>query len=284
MNRAKARDFYSDYYEGTLDRGLTQMFERALKEDGSLREDYAQFCELMGSLDELKDIEVPEPAFLHERIEQRMNEKHAQKTVQPAFWWLNWGRWAFAGAAALAAVALVVNMTSQPSKSPTAVANLVPEIGIRSEVTPKLTLDGSGLILLFKPSGSAKVTFQTIDSKSAPNEFSLEPGQELRSPVLNDSSSAELVEIKFSTSHDSLLVAVPGTEIVPQRSGTGTVKDLALALANTFGRPVQIAAEKPNQRLVWEFKAGDEVDSVSQTLRQFDLSVESRSDGILFLN
>lgn len=284
MNRAKARDFYSDYYEGTLDRGLTQMLERALKEDSSLREDYAQFCELMGNLDTLKDIEVPEPAFLHERIEQRMNEKMVQKSAKPAFWWLNWGRWAFAGAAAFAALALVINFTSQPSSSKNSVANLVPEISIQGDMPPKLVRDEAGLTLLFKPSSSARVVFQTVDSSSGPNEFNLEAGQELRSPVINDSSSAELVEIKFSTSHDSLLVAVPGSEIVPQRSGTGTVKDLALALANTFGRPVQIAAEKPTQRIVWEFKAGDEVDSVSKTLRQFELSLESRSDGILFLN
>lgn len=284
MNRAKARDFYSDYYEGTLDRGLTQMFERALKEDGSLREDYDQFCELMGSLDTLKDIEVPEPAFLHERIEKRMNEKSAQTVAKPAFWWLTWGKWAFAGATALAALALVINMTAQPSKSPNSVANLVPEISISAEVPPKLALDDKGLTLLFKPGSDARVTFQAMDSASGPKEFNLDAGQELRSPVHNESESAELVEITFSTSHDRLMVAVPGTKIVPQRNGSGTVKDLALALANTFGRPVQLATDKPAQRLVWDFKAGDEVDAVSQTLRQFELSLESRADGILFLN
>lgn len=284
MNRAKARDFYSDYYEGTLDRGLTQMFERALKEDTSLREDYSQFCELMAGLDTLKDIEVLEPAFLHERIEQRMKEKIVQRKAEPAFWWLSWGKWAFAGATAFAAIALVINMTSQPSKSPNSVAGIVPEIGIRAEVPPKLALDDKGLTLLFKPGAAAKVTFQAVDSPSGPKEFNLDAGQELRSPVLNESESAELVEISFSTSHDRVVVAVPGTKITPQRSGSGTVKDLALALANTFGRPVQLAAGKPAQRIVWEFKAGDEVDSVSQTLRQFGLSLESRTDGILFLN
>lgn len=284
MNRAKARDFYSDYFEGTLDRGLTQMFERALKEDASLREDYAQFCELMGGLDSLKDIEVPEPAFLHERIEKRMNEKSAQKTAEPAFWWLNWGRWAFAGATALAAIALIINLTAQPAKSQNSMAGIMPEIGIKAEMPPKLSRDDQGLTLLFKPGSAAKVTFLKEDSTAGNEVFNLDAGQELRSPVVNGAAAAKLVEIEFSSSHDRIVVAVPGTKITPERSGSGTVRELALALANTFGRPVQLAVENPAQRIVWEFKAGDEVDAVSQILRQYGLSLESRTDGILYLN
>ena len=54
--------------------------------------------------------------------------------------------------------------------------------------------------------------------------------------------------------------------------------------ASTFGKPVQVEVTNLSQRLVWDFKEGDEVDAVSGTLRQHGLSLESRADGILYLN
>ena len=36
MNPAKAREYFTDYHEGTLDRGLREAFDRAMQEDAEL--------------------------------------------------------------------------------------------------------------------------------------------------------------------------------------------------------------------------------------------------------
>lgn len=283
MNRAKARDFFSDYYEGTLDRGLTLMFERALKEDSLLKEDYASFCDLMGSLDEFKDVEVPEPAFLHERIETRINQKLSEKKTPAPLWWLGWGKWAFAGAAGVAVLALLFTLTSQPNGQQST-AGVLPDVQFTRELPPRLSVGKEGLILTFRPKTESKVTIATEGSKEAPYVMDIEGDQLLKSPIKNESSEAKLVDITFSSSHDSLLVALPGSSPSDLKQGTGTVKDLALALAGVFGKPVQVAAANLSQRIVWDFREAAEPDSVSSGLRQHGLSLEERANGILFLN
>lgn len=283
MNRAKARDFFSDYYEGTLDRGLSQMFERALKEDSLLKEDYSTFCDLMGNLDSLKDMEVPEPAFLHDRIETRVNEKLAAAKAPAPLWWLGWGKLAFAGAAGVAVIALVMTLISQPSDQGS-VAGIIPPVNSSRELPPRLSLREEGLTLTFRPKVESRVTIATEGVEDPSQTIQLEADQKLESPINNNSEEAKLIEITFSTSHDRIFVALPGSIASPQKTGTGTVKDLALALANTFGKPVQVEVTNLSQRLVWDFKDGDEVDAVSGTLRQHGLSLEARADGILYLN
>lgn len=283
MNRAKARDFFSDYYEGTLDRGLTLMFERALKEDSLLKEDYASFCDLMGSLDEFKDVEVPEPAFLHERIEKRINERLSEKRTPAPLWWLGWGKWAFAGATGVALLALIFTLTSQPNGQQST-AGVLPDVQFTRELPPRLSVGQEGLTLTFRPKTESKVTIATEGSEEAPHVMDIESDQLLKSPIKNESKEAKLLHISFSSNHDGLSVALPGSEASDQRQGSGTVKDLALALAGVFGKPVQVAAANLGQRLVWDFKDATEAGSVSGGLRQHGLSLEERANGILFLN
>lgn len=283
MNRAKARDFFSDYYEGTLDRGLTLMFERALKEDSLLKEDYASFCDLMGSLEGFKDAEVPEPAFLHERIETRIKERLSEKKTPAPLWWLGWGKWAFAGAAGVALLALVFTLTSQPTGQHST-AGVLPDVQFTRELPPRLSAGEAGLTLTFRPKTESIVTIATEGSDEPPSVLTLEGDQLLKSPIRNESAEAKLVKITFSSSHDALYVALPGSKASKATQGSGTVKDLAVALAGSFGKPVQVAAANLSQRLVWDFKDATEADSASSGLRQHGLSLEERADGILFLN
>ena len=91
LNHEKAREYFSAYHEGTLERGLKETFERALSTDAQVQAEYRAFERLMGSLESLK-AEAPEPEFdLHEAIARRL-DKHiydeARRAKHPIFaWW-----------------------------------------------------------------------------------------------------------------------------------------------------------------------------------------------------
>ena len=71
MNQSKARDFYSAYYEGTLDFGLTQAFERALTTEAEVKAEYEQFVRVMEDLKVCKPLVEP-PEDLHLKIRERV--------------------------------------------------------------------------------------------------------------------------------------------------------------------------------------------------------------------
>ena len=43
MNQEKAKEFFSAYYEGTLEAGLQQSLEQQLRADGNLRREFRDF-------------------------------------------------------------------------------------------------------------------------------------------------------------------------------------------------------------------------------------------------
>ena len=53
MNHDKAREFFSAYYEGTLESGLRQQLEARFRADAHLKADYAAFVETIEALGEL---------------------------------------------------------------------------------------------------------------------------------------------------------------------------------------------------------------------------------------
>jgi len=73
MNPVKARDFFSDYYEGLLEPGLKQAFERALKSDPHVQEEYKQFEIVMGQLGSFDKKPVDSPFNLYDKITARLD-------------------------------------------------------------------------------------------------------------------------------------------------------------------------------------------------------------------
>lgn len=283
MNKAKARDFFSDYYEGSLDPGLKEVFERALENDPSLKEDYSEFTKLMKSLDNLAFAPVPEPAFLSERIESRI-EARLKEQAQPAkgFWWMSWGRWAFAGAAAVAVIGLI--LAQGPSGGTATAGFLNWNNGSRMEIPGRLASAPSGLLLEARTAESMTVTLKNAATGDVLETIELEAWQPLASPLANKESKAVVMMVEFSTGQPALRVAVPGEDRKDVRKGAGTLDDLARALADTFGKPVQIESPNPNRPVVWELEEGGPVDAAVTSLRKLGLTLEERAGGLLFLN
>src|SRR5579859_1468627 len=103
MNLGKARDYFSAYYEGSLDRGLKQSFEARLKEDAQLQAEYRAFERTMAGLGALGRIEIEPPADLHEKISARLDRAvWDQKRAKTNSWFALWKVFVLGAAAATA--------------------------------------------------------------------------------------------------------------------------------------------------------------------------------------
>src|SRR5437016_300995 len=92
MNLAKAKDYFSAYYEGSLDRGLQQSFEARLKEDAQLQAEYRAFERTMQDLGAMGKIEIEPPEDLHDKIAARLDyalweQKRQKAPLMGLSWW-----------------------------------------------------------------------------------------------------------------------------------------------------------------------------------------------------
>ncbi len=74
MTLAKAKDYFSAYHEGSLDRGLKQAFETRLREDTQLQAEYRAFERTMKELEAFGCVEVEPPSDLHDKIAARLDK------------------------------------------------------------------------------------------------------------------------------------------------------------------------------------------------------------------
>src|SRR5438270_5999926 len=92
MNLAKAKDYFSAYYEGSLDRGLRQSFEARLNEDAQLQAEYRAFERTMRDLGAMGQIEIEPPEDLHDKIAARLDyalweQKRQKAPLMGVPWW-----------------------------------------------------------------------------------------------------------------------------------------------------------------------------------------------------
>ena len=84
MTHDKAREFFSAYYEGTLEPGLRASLGRRLEADARLQAEYDAFVGTVTSLDALRHEAVAIPAYLSDRIALRLDPAFEAKAVP--FW------------------------------------------------------------------------------------------------------------------------------------------------------------------------------------------------------
>ena len=278
MNISKARDFYSDYYEGTLDASLKQVFERALASDSEIRADYNEFCALMEEMSSLQEVTAPEPNFLHERIMTRIDEVNAAHAQSAGPWWQRfWKPLAIAGVAGAAIIGTImsINSTSSGGKVIGGVFG-----GAGSSKMPELSLRSGELHLTFKSASKVDVEVKKGDGELV-QVYNLDSAaQDI--PLKSERESAELLKIEFSNGMKSLQVVMPGIAKPEKEYGSGTVLDMAKALADTYGRPVQFEVKNPSEHVDWDFAGRkDAIDAVNGKMG--GLSLEDRANGPLYL-
>ncbi|MES1228012.1 MAG: hypothetical protein ABUL72_05030, partial [Armatimonadota bacterium] len=65
MDVTQARELYSAYYEGTIERVSALALDEAMKADPEIREDYASFAMVMDTLPTLAEETISTPHDLH---------------------------------------------------------------------------------------------------------------------------------------------------------------------------------------------------------------------------
>jgi len=275
MNSNKARDFFSSYYEGTLDGGLRQSLETAFREDVSLRADYSAFVETVEELDALKYEEIEIPIYLSDRIATRLEQEQSKVRFGiPA--WTNWFRGlAFAG---LAAVAIIGALPLLNSHS---------EVGSASALSGPSNLDriqykhdGSKFTLLYHPSSAKTVVVTSASTNKEIQRFNID-GQRLECPLENPLKHAAAFKVQVLGDKAQSVVAIPGNDVGRGKAGSGSVQELALALADHYRVPVVIEAADVTRHVTWSFSAIDARAAATQALSGDGFSVDARQDGMI---
>lgn len=249
MTNEKARDFFSAYYEGSLEPGLCVSFEQKLAEDGSLGAEYRSFTGAMKELDTLKLDEIQVPADLHDRICARLDRYLYDQKQKAPRWGLCIRNLAYAGVGVLA---IVGGLFAFNSRSGTPQAGVIP-VPAPDVVTYTVTEEGVGV----------------------------RTGSRLSSLLQNDRPHAALFEVKASGDQGVRYVAMQGKRASSVNSGDGTLKEFVKAVADYFRMPVSLKVENADERVTWTFTSRDAVAEVGKVLPAPRFQVSLMQDDML---
>lgn len=235
MNSDKARDFFSAYYEQTLDAGLREAFERALASDDALKAEYEAFKRTIDGVVELQSEQIDVPLDLHETISRKLDREifEQKQSRKPFFLSL---RPALVGAAAIAALALTVISINNRDDS----SSQAGFITSQGPVVPSLTIVEGELRLFFNANNDTDVHVFDVRTDELLESISVERGQTVNTPIGNSTESAVVLNLNSPEFERSLVVAVPPAQrtFINERRGTGALHELLAKMAECFNRPV----------------------------------------------
>ncbi len=280
MNLEKARDQYSEYREGTLDAGLRQQFERSLAEDANLRADYESYVRAMELLEATQSEEIPEPAFLHDRIMSAV-ERSQIKAPQAAPFWGRWRLAVFGGIATLAIVGTVLSL-NRPASDGLAVADPTGLSQSRGSSASFAVNEGQ---LALEVRHERPVEVVAFNSESGEEIRRFAPASSLSTPLRNENRQPVVVRVEIKAEGTSpLLVALPGTEAGGEFSGSGSVLSYAKRVAQATRTPVEIRVRDTSQTLSWDLGETPTIESAMKALNGTRYGLTLRQDGLLVLS
>lgn len=278
MNLERAREFYSAYYEGALDDGLRQAFQRALAKDPKVADEYAQFVRIMGDLKQIRT-DVSVPSDLHARIQGRiLEDEQATANKESSTMRLMALRpFVYGAAATVAIIAAVVSLTGRSSGNK-ATADLLPV----TDVSPTIVAKEDAVYLSFGTTGKNRVTVSDPSASKTVAQFELD-NQRIESPLRNIGPVARAVRVSFSKDFAPLTVFVPGKSQSLEKTGTGGLESFLIAVCQQYGNPVVVAVSDPGTQLTWTLDGVDPIEASSEELAAWGLKAELRKDGILWI-
>lgn len=271
MKNLKARDHFSAYFEGTLEPGLKESFERTLAQDATVSAEYRAFVKTVKAINALQDQEIEVPFNLHERISARLDHSEWEAKQNRKTSWLSniWRPATLVGVACLAIFGTIFSMLNRGGGQ-MGQAGLLP--GLESG-KPQLSISGDKLFVNADSNGNATLQVRDLVGEKLVSEIPLT--SRVHAPLVNSSEKAVILEIKDSKTWKSVLVALPGRQSDVATSGSGSIRDLALAASDHFGTPVQIESTDLNAKVNWKFSS-DSADHAPESV--FDLK------GLVFLH
>lgn len=248
MNVQKAREYFSAYYENTLDPGLRQTLEREFTQNPALLAEYRAFSASVEAINGLRDSYVPMPDDLHEQISRRVD--HAlweQKQTKKVGFFQGFWRWGLAG---VAAVAVAGSFYAISNKRPESTNVGGP---VSRQVAPlELKMENGDITVVASPSQPEEIVFRDAETSEELSRANLD-GQRQNSPLTNDNATSRVVEVTLTKDNARKLIVVPGKERSTTLEGTGTIMDLAKSLADVYGAPVDlVTASKGDRTISWK--------------------------------
>jgi len=274
MTQEKAREYFSAYYEGTLEPGLRQAFEHRLSSDLTLNADYAAFTETMEELDLLPHEEIEIPMFLNDRIAARLEPERARKRDRVPVWtvWLRGLAFGSLATAALAFAVISVNNHDNVAKASFVDAGAGDRVSFSSR--------GTNLVMDYHPSAERTVVVSSGINGKELKRFSADSSAPSQ-PFDNPQPGTALFQVQVLGQTGSTLVAVPGTESHAAVSGDGTMSEFAVALAERFRTSVIVRISDPTDHVAWKFEGTDVRRAADSALKDTPYMVDQREAGIL---
>lgn len=266
MNLNKAREYFSAYYEGSLDRGLREGFERMLRADAQAQAEYRAFERTMGQLEAMSAQEAVVPEDLHDRILARIDRTlwESRQRRQPIFQW--WKSAILVGAAATALAVAIFQSNPQQSANTAGFTVAGPAL--------KLEGAGGGVNLSYAPNGSHLVVIR--DAQGAVLEqFTLKGAAIQNKPLANQARLARTIAIDIDGA--VTWVALPGREREVTAADKGDLLALALDIADATGVPVVVQVRDPETQITWRLDVANPHGTATRALEPIGKKVELRS-------
>lgn len=270
MNEIKAREFFSAYFEGTLDAGIRSKLEEALRSDANLAAEYRTFEETMDSLDAMRFEPIEAPQFLSDRIATRLEEERAARRRTTPPWFVLARNFSLAGIAAAAIFGTILSFNANSAEY---------QGGAVSSAQDQLTvrLSSGEVVLGYRPTGREVIEVAT----NGASERQLLDGQTLQSPLRNPNLDAAVFKVNVEGKQTLLHVVVPGTQRSTRRSGQGNLIEFSKAFADFYNVPVVLKAHQLEGMISWTFGTADAFGNATQALAARHYSVDQRPDGII---
>jgi hypothetical protein len=273
MNVSKARDFFSDYFEGKLEAGLRQSFEQALKSNPQIQAEYEEFALMMNTLAELPNEEIEIPIYLSDRIATRLEAAQEKRTASvPA--WLGWFRnLALAGVAGAVLFGAAAGVLSKGGSVATGdLFNFgAKPVKPKNELTFAYTND------------KVVVTYNTSDNRALmvdKRRITPENGSVI-SPLSNSNAFAAEFVIQVEGSEVPERVYIPGSTTREASEGTGNLADFAKALADHYRVPVRVTAPSVELPINWNLSEADAYQCATAALKSQPVSVDQRDGNFI---
>lgn len=280
MNSQQARDLFSEYREGTLEAGLREQFERALRQDASVRKDYDEFCAILMALEGGRDEVIEVPLELSRRITESL------ETATPAPRRFNIielfrSPLGYGVAAAVVLIPVILISLNRGGGSNASQASLLGGTTVPTRSEFRMVETELSIVLQSPKADQLEVR----DGLEGPVEQTFEVGAKtLRQSFTNAQPEAQgfWFDFKGDTLADRYVV-MPGRTLVTTQEGEGSILDLATAISNHQGIAIEVANPASERTFKWSLTPEDNLETMVEKLRTQGLALSDNVSDVFLL-
>lgn len=276
MRLEKAYEYFSAYYEGSLDAAMHSQLDRMFEAHSVLRKDFESFAQTMEDLDGSLASDVPVPDNLHDLITARLDRSvYEAERAKPAGFAGFWQKVALGGLAFVLVGGAALSILNRGNSGEIQAGAVPTQINRSADAELRVEADHKGAFLRFHPRSDETVKIVRLPDGAVVQTYKAGPRQSLDVPLNNKTEQAVVLRIVAEPSHKSFTVIIPGSVRKTELQGEGNVIQFAMALSSHFGRPVTLDTETPEAIVRWRLNSENITRS---TAAPGDLAVELKNE------